>query len=212
MSTPASNAVLSRRELRKQERRQAIIRAAQTSFLQHGYAATSMSGLLDSLGGSKATLWGYFRSKEDLFAAVIEEAAAQFRVELTTVLVIDNDVTEVLAQFCRAFLRTIESPDALSLWRLIVGEGGRFPELVRIFHERAGKPPEAVLTDCLSRYVGNSLRGDDPRRMAVMLISLCQYRRDQLMLGVDAADLDPIDVASAEMTDLFLRTYSAQQA
>ena len=201
-----------RRELRKQERRQAIIRAARTSFLEHGYAATSMSGLLDTLGGSKATLWGYFRSKEDLFAAVVEEASAQFRLELEGILIPDEDLPEVLLQFCRAFLRTIESPEALSAWRLVVGEGSRFPELIRIFRERAGRAPEAILTDCLSRYVGRDLRPGDPRRMAIMLIGLCQYRRDQLMLGVEAASLDPIDMASAEFTDLFLRAYGAQHA
>ena len=212
MNTVSSIVPPGRREMRKQERRQAIIQAARASFLEHGYAATSMSGLLDALGGSKATLWGYFRSKEDLFSAVVEEAAGRFRDELNDVLVVEKDLSKVLSEFCRTLLRTIESPDALALWRLIVGEGGRFPELVRIFHERAGKAPEDILTGCLAKYVGTDLQDEDPRRMAVMVISLCQYRRDQLMLGVEAAALDPIDVASAEFTSLFLRTYGTQRA
>ncbi|MFY0108264.1 TetR/AcrR family transcriptional regulator, partial [Acinetobacter baumannii] len=72
----------SRREARKQDRRQAILDAARTSFFEQGYDGTSMSGLLATLGGSKATLWSYFRSKEELFAAVLDEATAAHRGSL----------------------------------------------------------------------------------------------------------------------------------
>jgi TetR/AcrR family transcriptional repressor of mexJK operon len=71
-----------RREARKLDRRKAIVDAARRAFLDDGYAATSMSGLLKTLGGSKATLWSYFRSKEELFAAVVADVTAEFRKEL----------------------------------------------------------------------------------------------------------------------------------
>jgi AcrR family transcriptional regulator len=212
MNLSVSHAPPGRRELRKQERRQAIIQAARASFLEHGYAATSMSGLLDTLGGSKATLWGYFRSKEELFAAVIEDATAQARADLSGEMATDGDLGLVLRQFCRGLLQAVESPEALATWRLVVAEGGRFPELGRIFYEQAASFPHMILTDFLAQHVGRGLRDEDPGRMAVMLISLCLGRKEQLALGVEAAALDPIDVAAAEFTDLFLRAYATERA
>src|SRR3954454_5258233 len=125
-------ACVSRREARKQDRRQAIIEAARVSFLDHGYAGTSMSGLLKTLGGSKATLWGYFRSKEELFAAVIEEVSLQFRAEIQDALATEADLEQSLVAFCHTFLRKITSPDGQATWRLVVAESGRFPEVGRI--------------------------------------------------------------------------------
>ena len=39
------------------------------AFLAEGYAETSMSSVAAKVGGSKATLYNYFKSKEELFAA-----------------------------------------------------------------------------------------------------------------------------------------------
>src|SRR4026208_346391 len=64
---------LSRREARRRDRRGAIIGVARRSFLNNGYAATTMSSIAAELGGSKGTLWSYFPGKEELFAAVLRE-------------------------------------------------------------------------------------------------------------------------------------------
>ena len=55
------------------EKREHILKVAYAAFLGEGYAATSMSSIAAKVGGSKATLYNYFSSKEELFAAVIEE-------------------------------------------------------------------------------------------------------------------------------------------
>src|ERR1700722_19260332 len=54
-------------------KRRAIIEVAREAFLARGYAATSMSEIAAKLGGSKGTLYNYFRSKEELFSAFIAE-------------------------------------------------------------------------------------------------------------------------------------------
>jgi AcrR family transcriptional regulator len=56
----------------RDEKRAAIVKIAYEAFLTDGYAATSMSSIAAKVGGSKATLYNYFASKEELFAAVIE--------------------------------------------------------------------------------------------------------------------------------------------
>ena len=65
--------------VRTEEKRDEIVRIATELFEKHGYDRCSMAALSERLGGSKATLYGYFPSKEDLLRAVINcEIASEF--------------------------------------------------------------------------------------------------------------------------------------
>jgi AcrR family transcriptional regulator len=65
--------------VRTEEKRDEIVRIAAELFEKHGYDRCSMAALSERLGGSKATLYGYFQSKEDLLRAVIQcEVAHEF--------------------------------------------------------------------------------------------------------------------------------------
>lgn len=65
--------------VRTEEKRDKIVRIAAELFEKHGYDRCSMAALSERLGGSKATLYGYFPSKEDLLRAVIKcEVATEF--------------------------------------------------------------------------------------------------------------------------------------
>ena len=199
----------SKREVRKQDRRKAILDAARTSFLDKGFDGTSMSGLLDTLGGSKATLWGYFRSKEKLFAAVLDDAVVEHRAVLLACIEPAGDLVESLTQFCRRFLEKLSSPDSLALWRLIAAEGGRNPEIGRIFYERAPKHIEQGLTAFIQKHIEmGELRADDPTRMARVLISLCTGRQHRMMWGVASAEASDIEADVATVIDVFMRAYA----
>lgn len=200
----------SRRELRKQDRRQAIVDAARESFLTRGYAGTSMSGLVKTLGGSKTTLWTYFRTKEELFAAVIEDVTASFRT------VLDDEITDVetleagLTRFCSGFLHKLGSSDGLATWRLVVAESGRFPEIGRIFNARAVQQTRASLAMFLDRHVASrALLSEDTGEMAELMIDLCVLRQTRLAWD----DARPASVAAAAgvpalpIVRLFLRIY-----
>ena len=203
----------SRREARKQDRRQAILDAARTSFFEKGYDGTSMSGLLATLGGSKATLWSYFRSKEELFAAVLDEATAAHRGSLLECIDPSGDLIQGLTQFCRRFLEKLSSPEALALWRLVAAESGRNPEVGHIFYERAPKRIEEALTAFLDRHMAiGELRRDDPLRAARVLISLCAGRQNRLIWGVASAAPESVEADVAATVDIFLRAYAADGA
>lgn len=184
-----------RREARKQDKRQAIIDAARISFLNDGYAATSMSGLLATLGGSKATLWGYFRSKEELFAAVMEDVTAVYREELEGGLKRSAGLEETLVAFCTRFMHKTATPDAVAAWRLIVGESGRFPELGRIFYDKAPQRVELALSEYLTFHIAEgNLCDESPDHMAQLLIGLCGTLQSRRVWGLAAemgtGDLD----------------------
>jgi TetR/AcrR family transcriptional repressor of mexJK operon len=203
-------ACVTRREARKQDRRQAIIEAARISFLEHGYAGTSMSGLLKTLGGSKATLWGYFRSKEELFAAVVEDVSANFRAELYDVLKPTDALEPTLAAFCHAFMRKITAPESLAAWRLVVAESGRFPEVGQIFYDRAARHTREALSRFFARHVADGhLRDENPDRMAETVIDLCAGLQTRRLWGVSDPALG-LGARAVEISRLFMRAYSIE--
>lgn len=200
---------MGRREARKQDRREAIVAAARRSFLDDGYAATSMSGLLKTLGGSKATLWSYFRSKEELFAAVIEDVTRAFRQQLESELVATGTLRSTLVAFCRSFMNKTAHPDAVATWRLVVAESGRFPEVGRIFYERAAGHVETALASYLRQQIeADRLRDEDPARMAQLLVSMCATQQNKLLWGVEEGDGVAKDADATRFADYFLRLFS----
>lgn len=58
--------------VRSEGKRREIVAAAAELFVELGYEHTTMSAISERVGGSKATLYGYFASKEDLLRAVLE--------------------------------------------------------------------------------------------------------------------------------------------
>jgi AcrR family transcriptional regulator len=63
-----------------------MLEVAAREFAAHGYHATSMDRIATTAGVSKPMLYSYFGSKEGLFAAVAEAAAARLRQRLRAVV------------------------------------------------------------------------------------------------------------------------------
>ncbi|WP_016745664.1 TetR/AcrR family transcriptional regulator [Rhizorhabdus wittichii] len=200
-----------RRETKRLDRREAIIGVAHAYFLQHGYAATTMSGIAATIGGSKATLWSYFPSKEALFEAVLDRATAHFRERIISVLVPEADLETTLRSFCRHFLEKVTSPEAIALHRLIVAEAGRVPEIGEMFYQRGPNTMIRLLGDFIELgMTRGKLRPDDPRKVAKLLLALClQGDHQQVLLGrIDRVDAARIAATADTAVDFLLRAYA----
>ena len=127
------------------DRRDHILTVAAAAFAAEGYGATSMSSIATRLGGSKATLYRYFPSKEVLFEAVMQQRCERVLAPLRDLRSSDEDDLESLLRgFGTRFLMRIYEPGSLDVHRLIQSEGARFPELVEAFF-RAG--PNGVVEE-----------------------------------------------------------------
>ena len=200
----------SRRETRREERRDAILEVATRYFLEHGYAGTTMSGIAASLGGSKGTLWSYYASKELLFGDVLDRATRDFREQLSMVLNRDEPVESALLQVCIKFLTRIINPDGIALHRLVVGEAGRFPEMGRIFYEQVLQRVHSLL----ARFIADAMEqgdllADDPEEAASVLTALCTAGHHQkLLVGIiDRVPDDQAERWAARAVEKFLRAY-----
>jgi AcrR family transcriptional regulator len=109
-----------------EEKRQAIIDVAAATFGELGFERTSMSEICTRLGGSKATLYNYFPSKEALFLEVMFQASeADFQNTMLALQAGNDDAAQTLRNFGQRFLGLLYSPEVMAVRRLLVSEGGR---------------------------------------------------------------------------------------
>ena len=200
------------REARREDRRDAILDVAHECFVAEGYGATSMSTIAARLGGSKGTLYNYFKSKEELFDAFVRRSCARLRNQLDS-FPDEGDARERLLRIAQTFINHIMAPETLDIHRLVVGEGARFPELARLFYEtgpRIGIPRTA---DMLTRLMDEGvLRRADPVLAAHQLKDLALSGVFYLRLWGIIPDPTPAERRRhAEIAvDTFLRAYAPE--
>lgn len=210
MKETVSQKFPSKRDLNRQDRRDAILKVASASFLNNGYAATSMSAIAAELGGSKATLWSYFPSKEELFEAVIDYRVAVFREQVKEILVPSDDAEATLLCFSKSLIAKVTSPEAIALQRVTIAETNRFPEIGKIYHRNGAGLIRTLLTEFLSDAITRrQLRQVDAEEAASTLVALCISRpRQDLLFGViDAISDEQIDAQARQAVAHFLKLY-----
>ena len=84
---------------KSEERRVLILEIAAQVFQETGYEKASMAEISSRVGGSKATLYNYFPSKEELFLAVMELKAERHMLGIFELLTHDAPLAEVLQKF-----------------------------------------------------------------------------------------------------------------
>ncbi len=148
------------RTLNRLAKERRIMEAALKVFADQGYSGTSMDAIAALAGVSKPTLYQYFGSKEQLFAAIM---VAQRDSMLGAFEEPDGlGLVPELWAFAWHYADTVLRPDFLSLARLIIGEAQRFPEIGRAY-QAAG--PERVLNGMMdylnAKRAEGSLSFDD---------------------------------------------------
>ncbi|MDZ7626986.1 MAG: TetR/AcrR family transcriptional regulator [Parvularculaceae bacterium] len=129
----------------------AIVDAARRTFLVHGYDGASMDEIALAAGVSKRTVYNRFRSKEDLFAATIEESCRRILpVDIDSIekSLSTRDFTNELAH---RFLRGMLHPEALALRRIASFEAGRNPPLGRLYYDHGVAYMMAAFAPILKR-------------------------------------------------------------
>ena len=203
-------------------KRQAIVKVAAEVFKERGYDRASMSEIAERVGGSKATLYSYFSSKEELLLAVLTGMAAITSQELVV-----HRTSEVLAalapaehfhaqleRLVMAILSLASSPDMLALRRLVLARGGE-RGASQVFFERGPKQLYLRIADFLEQGMKDGhLRQADPWVAAMHLRGLTESEYiDRLILG-DIVNITPkmIRDAALRSVDVFWRAYGLRRA
>ena len=196
----------------RDRRRDAIVEVARQVFFEEGYAAASMSTIAARLGGSKGTLYNYFRSKEELFEAQVVEGCARFGEAAFERLSEGGSIAEVLSAVGQHYLEKLYSDWAIQTYRVIVAEAVRSPQLARIFYEAGPavglKRIEAYLEQACAR---GEVKIDDCSLAAGEFFSLCRGHQHFIyVLNLEPRPSPEQIRAEAERAvGVFLRAYAA---
>ena len=215
MSSENVPADVSRPDLsRGDAKRRAILDVASEVFLAQGYAETSMSEIAAKVGGSKGTLYNYFRSKEELFSAFIVETCQGPAMAIFDHLPAADDgksMRDNLIDFGADFLGFILSPRLIALNRIVVAETGRFPELGRMFFDAGPGRGESRF----AQFVGSAmdageLRRDDPIMVGRCLkdLILSDFHHRQLWGVLGEVSPGRIRTHVTGVVDAFLRAFA----
>jgi AcrR family transcriptional regulator len=154
-------------------RRAQILDAAAQVFLENGYGGATIDLVVERAGASKATVYSFFGGKDGLFAAMVEERSERILSAFGDPEVVGSDVRSALAYIARRYMEVVLAPDAVGLYRLIIAEGVRFPELARTFYRLGPDRTNAHLAGMLSAWRKRGLiRLDDPQLAAVQFFDL----------------------------------------
>jgi len=194
------------------EKRAVILAGAAEVFAQDGYEGASMSRIAQQAGVSKGTLYNHFESKAALFAAFVESECARKLAHIFDIADQGDDPAVVLGAIARRMLHLVLSPTGLIIYRVVISEAGKFPELARTFFECGPSRAIRHLADWLVRQTeAGRLAVDDPEFAAEQFFALCQTRlcmRRKLQM-LDDPDPAAIERVVAATVAMFLNTYRA---
>ncbi len=156
-------------------KRQAILDVATLAFQELGFERTSMSEICARVGGSKATLYNYFPSKEELFFEVVFlSSEAEFQAVHAAIDASKDDIADALRHFGETFLGFLYSPHIRAQRHLAVSESGR-TNLGRLVYERGVLRSQKLMVDFLQQAMTRGqLRQADPQIASRHLYSLLE--------------------------------------
>ena len=202
---------------RTEKTRQGILAAAERLFLDRGFQATSTDAILAEAGvSSKETLYRYFASKEELVVAVLTNLTTEqpdFSARFAA-LPPPHDflaLRECLTTVAREILTLMCQPSYLALWRTMIAEVPRFPQLGAAFFSAI---PQRGFT-----LIGSLLRAASEQRIIaeadfeavtrMLLSGLLSYAVTELLVPEHERRPPTPDRADA-MVDVILRAVTSE--
>lgn len=178
-------------------RSQAIVDTAAAVFREMGFERASMSEICRRVGGSKATIYNYFSSKELLFFEVMRQAnETQFMAVHQALNPATDDLSEALRDFGVGLLTLLYSPEVMAVRRLLLTNFGN-SELGKACFERGPKRSMDEIVDFLRAAMERGkLRQCDPLVATLHLRGLLESElMDSLIFQME------VDVSPARIRD-----------
>ena len=132
-------------QTRGMARRQAMLDAATDLFLEKGFEGTSLSDIVSRSRGSRSTLYEQFGNKEGLLRSIVEQLTEQ----VWPLIGPEDDAgpltEEGLVDLGMRFVRAALAPKAIAVFRILVADGHRVPEIIEFFFDSGPRTVERLL-------------------------------------------------------------------
>ena len=199
--------------VRTDEKRREIVDVASELFEEHGFERTSMSMISERLGGSKATLYGYFKSKEQLLAAVLLYDVTDQADRLMNEFLSSEDLREGLIKLGVAYMTRRLSSVPIANVRMVANQPAD-STLGKEFFERVLEPAWQRLARRFELMMDQGLlKRADPWVAAMHWKGLNEWDmfEKRLLGAIRGPDLVVINRASTLAADAFLQLYGPEK-
>ncbi len=190
-----------------------VLDGARTVFMRDGFEGASVDDIVREAGVSKATLYSYFPDKRLLFIEVAKiECAAQSDAAIAQIEA-SGDLRQALTMAATRMVRFFLSDVGMQVYRIVVAEAQRFPEIGREFYDTGPKRVREILKTFLRRGIDEGvLKIDDIDLAADQFPELCKAGLHvQMALGIrDKPSEAEIDRVVAGAVDVFLCKYGVR--
>lgn len=193
-------------------RRDAIMTVALEVFREVGFEAASMSQIAARVGGSKATLYNYFPSKEELLLQAMLHSADKHAKDMLQILQTSGDLSVQLHRFVASLVKVINSEETTKDLRVAISVGGT-SDIGRQFFALGPHKVWAEISNILAKEIDKgNLRNEDPDAMATLLHSLCEADIICNLMGAGIVmDDEATDKRADHIVNIFLRAYGRNQ-
>ncbi|MGE5545465.1 MAG: TetR/AcrR family transcriptional regulator [Solirubrobacterales bacterium] len=195
---------------RSSAKRTAVLDAAQHCFLEHGYAGTSMDMVAHMAGVSKATIYAHFKSKDELFGAIIRRRCErQLSFESFQGLG-ESDARTALTAMARHLLDLLLSPEALGIYRVVVAESLRQPELAQAYFEAGPVRGKAAMVAVVEALIARGeIAAADPARAVDQFVGMLRGEHyNRALIGLPIPDGLTVEATIAATVDTFLKAFT----
>jgi len=158
-----------------EQKQHAIVSAAEALFLQQGYAVSSMDQIAKKAGVTKQTVYRYFASKNELFAAVMRRVQT---AKSEAYCFGSRSVAKELTGFASYLLGFHLQQQALGLYRIMLTEAAQ-ENLLTTFKSQG---PQHVLKP-LIEYLNEQTQLEDPNFSAQMFATMILAPRNQMLMS-----------------------------
>jgi AcrR family transcriptional regulator len=118
---------------RKDARPSEILSAALDCFAERGFAATRLDDVAARAGVTKGTAYLYFKSKEELFEAVVREFLVLNIEQIEAAAEAPGPVSALIERMAMAWVEKLYHSRLAAIPKLVISEAGNFPELARFY-------------------------------------------------------------------------------
>ncbi|QYR22483.1 TetR/AcrR family transcriptional regulator [Paenibacillus sp. sptzw28] len=176
----------------REERREQIKQAALKIFARHGYAGTKTSVIAAEAGISEGLIFRYFKSKDELFTALVQELLEEARKETGNAQLLPGSPVEQIKAFTEDMLD--ENNKFAFMFMLRARKEGIIPEeAARILEQN---PVDSLLKHLLPVFINGQKSGQfsagDPLKLLswyiYMVNSLIVEEVEQEEHGMPSAD------------------------
>ncbi|SMC29719.1 transcriptional regulator, TetR family [Andreprevotia lacus DSM 23236] len=141
---------------RKEARPQEILEAALNLFVQKGFSATRIEDIAREAGVTRGTPYLYFANKEEIFKAVIRELLLPEINQASAQLAeFKGSAADLLRELVWLWWRTMGETSLSALPKLMIAEGGNFPDVIDVYQREFVEPGQAIFRRVLEMGIAS---------------------------------------------------------